>query len=355
MSDQQVLIQFPMRSLMHVRATSPVVVQQPRASSRRLVLRAAVVAVAAAVIVPAAWAQAYPSKAVRLVVPFPAGGATDLFARVLSTKLGERLGQAVVVENRPGAGGTLGSDLVAKAAPDGYTLLLATSSTHSIGPVLSAKIPYNAATDFTPISHVGNAPSIMLVPNSSPAKTVKEWVDYARKSPGRLNFASSGNGTIVHLTGELFKSAMGLYIVHIPYRGTALAIPDLTSGKLDLMFDSLPTGLPHVREGRLRALAVTSLKRSPLAPDLPAVSEVVPGFDSNTWFGLYGPKGLANDVRDRLSAAVQQVLQDTDIKERLARLGIEPVGAGPAAFAQMVAADAAKWKKIITERNITAD
>ncbi|MEN9538085.1 MAG: hypothetical protein RLZZ126_320 [Pseudomonadota bacterium] len=306
-------------------------------------------------IVPTVWAQAYPAKAVKLVVPFPAGGATDLFARVLAARVGERLGQGLVVENRPGAGGSLGSDWVAKAPADGYTLLLATSSTHSIGPALNPKMPYSAEADFTPISHVGNAPSIMLVPNNAPAHSVKDWVEHARKNPGRLNFASSGSGTIVHLTGELFKSAMGLYIVHIPYRGTALAIPDLASGKLDLMFDSLPTGLPHVREGRLRALAVTSLKRSPLAPDLPALSEVVPGFESNTWFGLYGPRGLPADVRDRIALAVQQVLTESDVRERLARLGIEPVGTGPSAFARMVAADSAKWKSIIAERRIAVD
>ena len=312
-------------------------------------------AASAAAVPSLAWAQAYPAKAVRLVVPFPAGGATDLFARVLSLKMGDKLGQSVVIENRPGAGGTIGSDLVAKSVADGYTLLLATSSTHSIGPALNPKMPYDAQADFTPVSHVGNAPSIMLVPNSAPANSVKEWVEYARKNPGRLNFGSSGNGTIVHLTAEVFKAQAGLFIVHIPYRGTALAIPDLVSGKLDVMFDSLPTGLPHVRDGRLKALAVTSAKRSPLAPDLPAISEVVPGFESNTWFGLYGPKGLPNDIRDKVSAAVQQVLQDADIKDRLARLGIEPVGGNATQFAQMVQADAAKWKKIIAERKITID
>ena len=312
-------------------------------------------AASAAAVPSLAWAQAYPAKAVRLVVPFPAGGATDLFARVLSLKMGDKLAQSVVVENRPGAGGTIGSDLVAKSVADGYTLLLATSSTHSIGPALNPKMPYDAQADFTPVSHVGNAPSIMLVPNSAPANSVKEWVEYARKNPGRLNFGSSGNGTIVHLTAEVFKAQAGLFIVHIPYRGTALAIPDLVSGKLDVMFDSLPTGLPHVRDGRLKALAVTSAKRSPLAPDLPAISEVVPGFESNTWFGLYGPKGLPNDIRDKVSAAVQQVLQDADIKDRLAQLGIEPVGGNATQFAQMVQADAAKWKKIIAERKITID
>ena len=300
-------------------------------------------------------AQTYPAKPVRLVVPFPAGGATDIFARVLSQKLGEKLGNAVVVENRPGAGGTIGADLVAKAAPDGYTLLLATSSTHSIGPALNARMPYDAVRDFTPISHVGNAPSIMLVPNSSPAKTLKEWLVYAQKNPGKLNYASSGNGTIVHLTAELFKAQTGLFIVHIPYKGTALAIPDLVSGKVDLMFDSLPTGLPHVRDGRLRALAVTSAKRTSMAPELPAVAEVLPGFESNTWFGLYGPKNLSQDVLVKIGSAVNQVLADADVKDKLARLGIEPVGGSPQDFAQMAARDAAKWKQIIAERKITTE
>ena len=300
-------------------------------------------------------AQTFPTRPIKLMVPFPAGGATDIFARVLSLKMGEKLGQALVVENRPGAGGTIGSDLVAKAAPDGYTLLLATSSTHAIGPALNPKMPYDAARDFTPISHVGNAPSIMLVPNSSPAKTLKDWVAHSRQNPGKLNYASSGNGTILHLTAELFKAQMGLYIVHIPYRGTALAIPDLVSGKVDMIFDSLPTGLPHAREGRLRALAVTSAKRTSMAPDLPAVSEVLPGFESNTWFGLYGPRGLAPEVLAKIEVAVNQTLQDAEVKDRLAKLGIEPVGGSPQQFGQMVLADAAKWKKIITERQITLD
>ena len=318
--------------------------------------RRSLLTAAAALALPVvAQAQAYPSKPVRLVVPFPAGGATDLFARVLSQKLGEKLGQSVVVENRPGAGGTLGSDLVAKAQADGYTLLLATSSTHTIGPNLNPRMPYDAVRDFTPIAHVGNAPSIMLVPNTSPARSVKEWIDHSRKNPGRLNYGSGGNGTIVQLTAELFKAQAGLFVVHIPYRGTALAIPDLASGKLDVMFDSLPTGLPHVREGRLRALGVTSLKRTPLAPELPAISEVLPGFESNTWFGLYGPRGLPDGVVARANAAANEALADADIKDRLSRLGIEPVGGTPAQFTQMLASDMAKWKRIISERKITLE
>ena len=304
---------------------------------------------------PVALAQAYPTKSIRLIVPFPAGGATDLFARTVSQKLGERLGQTVVVDNKPGAGGTLGADLAAKAPADGYTLLLSTTSTHSIGPNLNPKIPYDAVRDFTPISHLGNAPSIMLVPNSSPARTVKEWIDHARKNPGRLNYASSGNGTIVQLTAELFKAQANVFVVHIPYKGTALAIPDLITGKVDVLFDSLPTGMPHVREGRLRALGVTSLKATPLAPGVPAIADVLPGYESNTWFGLFGPKGLPPEVVSRVNTAANQVLQDPEVMDKLQRFGIEPVGGTPAQFTTMLASESAKWKKIITERKITLD
>lgn len=300
-------------------------------------------------------AISYPTKPIRLVVPFPAGGATDIFARTLSQKLAEKLGSTVVVENKPGAGGTLGSDLVAKSPADGYTLLLATSSTHSIGPNLNPKMPYDAVRDFTPIGQVGNAPSIMLVPNSSPAKTIQEWIDYAKKNPGRLNYASSGNGTIVQLTAELFKSQAGLYVVHIPYKGTALAMPDLISGKIDVLFDSLPTGLPHVKEGRLRALGVTSAQRTSMAPGLPAIAEVLPGYESNTWFGLFGPAGVRPEIVNRVNAAALQALADPEVKDKLLRLGIEPIGSSPMQFATMLSAESAKWKKIISERKITLD
>ena len=311
---------------------------------------------AAAAISPfTSFAQTYPAKPVRMIVPFPAGGATDILARSLSIKLGEKLGQNVVVENRPGAGGTIGSSAVAQAAADGYTILLATSSTHSIGPATNPKIPYDAVLDFTALGQVATSPNIVLVPNSSPAKSMRELIEYAKKNPGKLNYASSGNGTIVHLTTELFKAQSGSYIVHIPYRGTALAIPDLISGKVDVLFDSLVTGLPHAKDGKLRALAVTSAKRSALAPDLPAVADVLPGFESVTWFGLYGPKNLPADVVSKLNAALNAALQDNDVKERFARLGAEPAASTAAAFSQLAQSDSAKWKRIIAERKIAVE
>ena len=313
-------------------------------------LRGLAAALALGAAMPAALAQS--SKPIRLVVPFPAGGATDLFARTLSQKMGERLGTSIVIDNKPGAGGSLGSDMAAKATADGQTLLFTTTSTHSIGPAIGAKLPYDTVRDFTPIAHVGNAPSIMLVPNSSPAKTVKEWIEYAKKNPGKLNYASSGNGTIVQLTAELFKAQAGVFVTHIPYKGTGLAIPDLVAGQLDVLFDSLPTGMPHVRDGRLRALAVTTLKRTPLAPDLPPVADTLPGFESNTWFGLYGPKGLPAEVVSRVNAAANQALSDPEVRSKLTTLGIEPVTSTPAQFAKMVADDQGKWKRIIAERKI---
>ena len=313
-------------------------------------LRGLAAALALGAAMPAALAQS--SKPIRLVVPFPAGGATDLFARTLSQKMGERLGTSIVIDNKPGAGGSLGSDMAAKAAADGQTLLFTTTSTHSIGPAIGAKLPYDTVRDFTPIAHVGNAPSIMLVPNSSPAKTVKEWIEYAKKNPGKLNYASSGNGTIVQLTAELLKAQAGVFVTHIPYTGTGLAIPDLVAGQLDVLFDSLSTGMPHVRDGRLRALAVTTLKRTPLAPDLPPVADTLPGFESNTWFGLYGPKGLPAEVVSRVNAAANQALSDPEVRAKLTTLGIEAVTSTPAQFAKMVADDQAKWKRIIAERKI---
>jgi tripartite-type tricarboxylate transporter receptor subunit TctC len=306
-------------------------------------------------LVLSALAQNYPSKPIRLIVPFPAGGATDILSRALSQEMGKKLGQTVVIENKPGAGGTIGALAGAQAAPDGYTLLLTTSSTHSIGPAINPRIPYNTETDFTPIVYVANSPQIILVPLSSPAKNLREFIEHARKNPGRLNYASSGNGTISNLSTEIFKAQSGTFMVHIPYRGTGLSISDLISGKVDVLFDSVVSGMPHVRDGKLRALAVTSPKRSSLAPELPAVSEVLPGFESVTWFGIYGPKNLPAEVVSKVNQAVNAALAETDLKDRFLRLGAEPTGSTPQGFASMVLKDHAQWKKIIAERKIAGD
>jgi tripartite-type tricarboxylate transporter receptor subunit TctC len=302
-------------------------------------------------------AQAWPSRPIRLVVPFPAGGATDLLARAIAQGLGNALGQPLLVDNRAGAGGTLGSGEVAKAAADGHTLLIATSSTHSIAPHLSAKLAYDAQADFTPIAQVATATNILLVPKDLPVATVKEFIAYLKARPGQLNYATSGNGTIVHLTTEAFKAQAGVFVVHIPYRGTALAIPDLVSGKVHLLFDSVVSGLPHVKDGKLKALAVTSAKRSQLVPELPTLAESgLPGFESTTWFGFYGPKGLPAEITNRVAAELQRALAKPDVAERLAKLGAEPVAdVGPAKFAAMVQGDSARWAALIRERKISAE
>ncbi len=307
------------------------------------------------------WARSQTTpKALRLVIPFPAGGATDLQGRALAQRLGQGLGTTVIVENRAGAGGSLGSAEVAKAAPDGYTLLLATSSTHAIGPHLNTNLPYKALgpdADFTPIAHVANATNLVLVPQSLPVANIKELIAYAKQRPGQLNYASSGNGTIVQLTAEAFKAQAGVFITHIPYRGTALAIPDLVSGKVHLMFDSIVSGMPHVKDGKLKALAITSRSRSALAPELPTVAESgLPGFESTTWFGLYAPKGLTSEVAAKLNTAVNAALRSPEVQSSFARLGAEVASPNTAAqFAALVAADSARWAQIIKDRKITLE
>jgi tripartite-type tricarboxylate transporter receptor subunit TctC len=302
-----------------------------------------------------ATAQSYPTKPIRLVVPFPPAGATDILSRELARMLSERLKQQVIVDNKPGAGGALGSDLVAKSAPDGYTIQMATSSTHSIGPSLNPKIPYNAQTDFTPVAHVANATNVLVVSPSVKANTVAELIAEIKAKPGQFNFGSSGNGTIVHLTGELFKSMTGTYIVHIPYRGTALVIPDMVSGQIQLLFDNVASALPHIRDGRVKALGVTSLKRSPLLPNVPTVADTVPGFESSTWFGVFGPKNMPAEATQRLNTEIGAILRTPEFQERLRTLGYDAAGGSPADFAKVVASDTAKWAQLIKERKISGE
>ena len=298
---------------------------------------------------------AYPTKPIRLVVPFPAGGATDIFARTLSQKLAEKIGSPVVVENKPGAGGTLGSDLVAKSPSDGYTLLLATSSTHSIGPNLNPKMPYDAVRDFTPIAQVGNAPSIMLVPNSSPAKTIQEWIDFAKKNPGRLNYASSGNGTIVQLTAELFKAQAGLFVVHIPYKGGAPQIAALLGGEIQSSMDVYATSFMHVRSGKFKVLGVASAKRFSLTPDVPTLGEQGFPVEGGTVFALLGPAKLPPEIVATLNRAINTVLDMPDVRERLAAIGVEQVGGSSEVLASTIRNELQKWARLVQSRNLKFD
>ena len=304
-----------------------------------------------------AQAQAWPERPVRLVVPFPAGGATDLVARVIAQRVSKDLGQQVIVDNKSGAGGTIGTAEVAKGVADGYTLLLTTSSTHAISPHLMPRLSYDAVKDFTPVAHLVDAASVVLVTQSLPVKTVAELIDYAKKHPDQLNYASSGNGTIVHLTTEAFKAQAGVFMTHVPYKGTALAIPDVVAGSVQVLIDSIPTGMPHVKTGRLRALAVTGNQRSALAPELPTVAEAgLPGFSSVTWFGLYAPRNMKPELVARVHDAFKKATQAPEVVESLAKLGVEPAPSGsPAQFAAMVSADSQRWARIIRDRKITLE
>ena len=306
----------------------------------------------------AAFAQphAYLSKPIRLIVPFPPGGATDIIGRTLAQKLSVQLGQNVIVDNKPGAGGTLGSAEAAKAAPDGYTLLLATTSTHSIAPSLYKNISYPADKDFTPITEVATATNVLIVTPNLPAKDVAELIALAKKNPDALNFASSGNGTIVHLQSELFKLASNTKLTHVPYKGTALAIPDLISGQTQVMFDSLVSALPHINSGKVRALAVTSSKRTALLPNVPTVVESgLPDYVVNTYFGLFAPPGTPRDIVQRLHKEAVIAVLSADVKERFASQGAEPVGGTPEALSALIKSETVKWKRVIDAGQIKLD
>ena len=333
-------------------------IPMPASFRRRLVATAlpvsATLLACLALHAPTARAQSWPDRPIRLVIPFPAGGGTDLIGRALVPAVSKAIGQNLVVDNKAGAGGSIGSSDVAKAAPDGYTLLVTTSSTHSVAPHVTPKLPYDVQKDFTPIVHLADAASILLVTPSLPVKTVQDLIAHAKAHPGQLNFASSGNGTIVHLTTEAFKAQAGVFITHVPYKGTGMSIPDLIAGNVHILFDAIPSGMPHVRNGRLRALAVTGPKRSALVPDLPTVAESgLPGYSSVTWFGLYGPKGMPPALVDRIHQAFTVALRSPDVVARLAELGAEPAPAGtPAQFAAFVKADSDRWGKLVRERKL---
>ena len=303
----------------------------------------------------AAFAQDYPNRPIKLIVPFPPAGGTDNVARLFVQEVSQRLGQTVVIENRAGAAGVIGADLAAKAEPDGYTLLLTTNSTHVIGPLLNPKTPYSPVKSFTPIIYLVHSPSIMIVPLSSKATTVSEFIALAKANPGKLNYGSAGIGGIPHLSGERFQALSGTKMTHVPYKGTALAVPDLLAGRLDVIFDSFSSGYPHVRDVKARALGVSSAERSPLVPNLPAISEQLPGFVSLTWFGVLGPAGLPAPIVDKVNAAFSAALNNPKIREQLAGMGIDAVGGTPAEFVKRMADDTAAWSKVIADAKITLD
>ena len=301
-------------------------------------------------------AQPYPARPVRLVVPFPAGGATDILARTISLRAAEKLGQQIIIDNRPGAGGTIGSEHVAKAAPDGYTLLIATGSTHSIGPLINSKIPYNVERDFAPVTYVARTSSVLVVPNSLPVKNLQEFIALAKANPGKYNYGSSGNGTIGHLSGELFKAQAGVFLTHIPYRGTGLVFTDMVSGQVHMLIDNYVTAQSNIREGKLRVLGVTSPQRLPFMPEVPTLAEQgLKGFDVSNWFGIYAPKGTPADAITRVSNAFNQALQEPEMQKRLATLGATPTGSTPQEMARVVATDTARWEKLIRERKIVVE
>jgi len=302
-----------------------------------------------------AHAQGYPDKAVRVIVPFPAGGAADIVARHFTTRLSPLIGQQIIVDNRGGAGGIIGGEVAARATADGYTLLFASSSVLSINPHLGAKAPYDVLKSFTPIVKIGDAPNVLTVHPSVPAKTVRDLIAIARAKPEALAYASNGAGTLSHLTGELFAQRAGVKMLHVPYKGGAPAVIDTVAGNVSVLFAAFPTVSGQMRAGRLKALAVTSAKRIAVAPELPTVADTIKGFESSQWWGLYGPAGLPAAVVEKLNAAGNKVLATDDIKKALALDGAEPSGGTPAALAAYHKADYEKWGAVISKAGIKAN
>ncbi len=312
--------------------------------------------VALAALASLAWAQAYPTKPIRLVVPFPAGGTTDILARAAAQKLTEAWGQTVIVDNRPGAGGNIGSELVAKAAPDGYTLEMGTVGTHAINASLYAKMPYDHVKDFVPVILVAGVPNVLVVHPSVPVHSVAELIAYAKANPGKLNFASSGSGTSIHLSGELFKVMAGVQMAHVPYKGSAPAVQDLLGGQVQLMFDNLPSSLPHIKAGKLRALAVTSATRASALPDVPTVAEAgLPGFEASSWFGVLAPAGTPPAIVAKLNAEIAKWLATPEAQEKLSAQGANIASGTPEDFAKHIAGETTKWAKVVKESGAKVD
>jgi len=298
-----------------------------------------------------AFAPDYPTRPVHWIVPYPAGGSTDILARIIGGYLSEHLGQQFVIENRPGGGNNIGTEAVVRAAPDGYTVLLVNPA-HGINATLYPKLTFNVIRDIAPVAGLMRVPNVMEVNPAVPAKTVAEFIAYAKANPGKINWATSGSGTSVHLSGELFKSMTGIDLTHVPYRGSAPALTDMISGTVQVMFDNMPSSLPHIQAGKLRALAVTTAARSEALPDVPTVAETVPGYEASAWFGMGAPKGTPPEVIDKLNKGINAALQDGKIKARLAELGGILIPGTPADFGKVIADETDKWAKVIKSANV---
>lgn len=302
-----------------------------------------------------AGAQAFPSKPLRLIVPFPAGGPTDVQARVVAQEMSKILGQQVVVDNRAGAGGNVAAEVAAKSAPDGYTVFFATGGTHGINPNLYKKLPYDPVKDFDPVVFVATSPNVFVAHPKFPANTIPELIDYARKNPGKINYATAGNGTTTHMSGELLKSLTGIDIVHVPYRGGAPAMNDLLAGQIELMTDGLPSSMPHIKAGSIKALGVTTAKRADSAPEVGTVAEAVPGFEAAAWFGLVVPKGTPKEAIDKLNAEANRALRSEEVRKRYAELGAEPVGGSPQDLERQIASELQKWAEVVKSTGARVD
>jgi tripartite-type tricarboxylate transporter receptor subunit TctC len=305
---------------------------------------------------PHAIGQNFPAKPVRLIVPFPAGGGSDVIGRILAQKLSERLGQQVVVENRPGAGGSIGTEAAVRSAPDGYTMVLASTSEIAVNPAIYSKLSYDPLKDLTPIAMVASTPMVVIVSPSLPAKSIGELIALAKAKPGEINVASAGNGSFTHLASELFRSMTGVTWTHVPYKGAPPALTDTLGGQVQSFLSSVPSALGHIKTGRLRALAVTSAKRSAEMPDVPTIAESgYAGFEANTWYGLLAPAGTPAPVVARLNAAANRVLAMPDVRQRLASEGGDALGGTPEQFAAFLRAEHAKWGRVVKESGAKLD
>ena len=299
-------------------------------------------------------ADAYPTHAIRWVVPYPPGGTTDILARIMAQRLTERLGQQVVVDNRPGAGNNIGTEAVVRATPDGYTVLLVNPA-NAINATLYSNLSFNFLRDMAPVAGLVRVPNVMEVTNSLPVKSIPEFITYAKANPGKVILASSGSGTSVHLSGELFKMMAGVDLTHVPYKGAGPVFPDLIGGQVHVMFDNMPSSIEFIKSGKLRALGVTTLKRSPQLPDVPTVGETVKGYEASAWFGMGAPKGTPANAVAKLNREINEALADLKMKARLAELGGDPIAGTPAEFWAIHTAETEKWAKVVKASGAKVD